>query len=227
MDVNKLVKGRPLDNMEFMQWFKAYWDQQARGRCMDDYDPVARRQQSKTGDFKTPGTSISSSSGGARPSATPAAAPAPRASSARAAAAAPARKPSSGPAGSGGGGGASKGGGGVAPAGGGGGHARKASSVGGGVVKLKASAVSEARAEDLERKLDDLQVSSRDLTAQLEAAERERDFYFDKLRDIEILCQLPELGRIEILRSIEKILYATDPAEAKDTIVQVQLQYAQ
>lgn len=42
VDVNKLVKGRPLDNMEFMQWLKFYFE--GRLGCQDlDYDPVGRR----------------------------------------------------------------------------------------------------------------------------------------------------------------------------------------
>ena len=42
VDVNKLVKGRPLDNMEFMQWLKFYFE--GRMGCQNlDYDPVGRR----------------------------------------------------------------------------------------------------------------------------------------------------------------------------------------
>ena len=50
VDVAKLVKARPLDNMEFMQWFKAYYDSHAP--AISDYDPWARRATSKTGDMK-------------------------------------------------------------------------------------------------------------------------------------------------------------------------------
>jgi RP/EB family microtubule-associated protein len=50
IEVTKLVKARPLDNIEFMQWFKAYFD--SHSPALRNYDPVARRSQSKTGDVK-------------------------------------------------------------------------------------------------------------------------------------------------------------------------------
>jgi hypothetical protein len=48
------------------------------------------------------------------------------------------------------------------------------------------------------------------LKLKVETAERERDFYFEKLRDIEILCQAPELQEIPAIRIVERILYAAD-----------------
>lgn len=52
VDVQKLIKARPLDNMEFMQWFKRYFDDHTGGGDILDYDPVQRRAASKTGDLK-------------------------------------------------------------------------------------------------------------------------------------------------------------------------------
>ena len=48
VEVNRLIKARPLDNMEFMQWFKAYWDSH-NGDRIDTYDASGRRAASKTG----------------------------------------------------------------------------------------------------------------------------------------------------------------------------------
>ncbi|KAJ7824144.1 hypothetical protein B0H13DRAFT_2291060 [Mycena leptocephala] len=57
----------------------------------------------------------------------------------------------------------------------------------------------------------------RELTGQLEGLEKERDFYFEKLRDIEILAQqkteaLEAAGAAEdeTLKEIQKILYSTE-----------------
>lgn len=198
IDVNKLVKARPLDNMEFMQWFKCYFDQLSRGRDFSTYDPILRRQQSKTGDYKTPGVTLGSAAAAPR---APRSVAAPRAVARPPpkAAPVPASRPPA-----------------VAP------PPRRTGS-----QKLSCT-TSDAVAQiaELEKQLEAANAAKEEAGGQLDNAERERDFYFDKLRDIEILCQLPELAHVEVLRSIEKILYATDPAEAKDVIVQLQVQHA-
>lgn len=72
LEVAKLIKGRPLDNTEFMQWFKAYWDTTTGGQPIAEYDPVARRQLCKTGQPKGSGGALAAP---ARSVAAPAAAP--------------------------------------------------------------------------------------------------------------------------------------------------------
>ena len=44
VDVNKLIKGKYQDNLEFLQWMKGFFDRNYSGQ---DYDPVARRSGSK------------------------------------------------------------------------------------------------------------------------------------------------------------------------------------
>ena len=46
INMEKLIRGRYQDNMEFMQWFKAFYDLNATGV---DYDAVARRNKGKGG----------------------------------------------------------------------------------------------------------------------------------------------------------------------------------
>ncbi|MBA0824442.1 hypothetical protein Goarm_021115, partial [Gossypium armourianum] len=49
-----------------------------------------------------------------------------------------------------------------------------------------------------------------ELKLSVDSLEKERDFYFAKLRDIEILCQTPEIEDSPIVAAIKRILYATD-----------------
>ncbi|CAI0549270.1 unnamed protein product [Linum tenue] len=52
-----------------------------------------------------------------------------------------------------------------------------------------------------------------DLKLSVDLLEKERDFYFAKLRDIEILCQIQELEELPVAVAIKKILYAADAKE--------------
>lgn len=56
-----------------------------------------------------------------------------------------------------------------------------------------------------------LQLSDMKLT--VDGLEKERDFYFSKLRDIEVLCQEHETEELPVIKQIMSILYATEVDE--------------
>ncbi|KAI0293857.1 calponin homology domain-containing protein [Multifurca ochricompacta] len=152
--VEKLVKCKMQDNLEFLQWMKRFWDTNYPGH---PYDPVARRRGQSTEAPATlaplaPRTTASSGSGGARS-------------------------------------------GGKTPIGG-----PRAGS---------ASAVNHEHVLGLQAQL-------KEMSAHLEGLEKERDFYFAKLRDIEILVQqqteklAEEEQEDKTLSEIQKILYSTE-----------------
>jgi len=155
--IEKLVKCKMQDNLEFLQWIKRFWDQNFQGH---GYDPVSRRRGAPT---DTPvtiaplapthrgGVGSSLSTGGSR---------------------AGGRTPISG-------------------------H-RSASTQPNEAIQA-------------------LQAQLKEMSTHMEGLEKERDFYFAKLRDIEILVQQelesPESGETkatDVLKEIQKILYSTE-----------------
>ncbi|XWS33561.1 hypothetical protein CRYUN_Cryun22dG0093800 [Craigia yunnanensis] len=161
IEVSKLVKGRPLDNLELMQWMKRYCDS-VNGGGLHNYNPVERREASKGG--KEVGKKSM-----------------PQQSSTKGSTAAP-RPPSS--------------------------HARRnsndvSSSVNPSNQSAKTSSKLSTSMAAYDEKITELKLS-------VDSLENERDFYFAKLRDIEILCQTPEIEDSPIVAAIKRILYATD-----------------
>lgn len=161
IEVNRLVKGRPLDNLEFLQWLKRYCDSVNGGIMNENYNPVERRiKGGKDKNLKSlrsskslqSNTTNNTGSGELSPNRT------------------------SGP---------------------------KMSRSSGGSDGANSSVEIQA----LSKQVTDLKLS-------VDLLEKERDFYFSKLRDIEILCQTSELENEPISVAIKKILYAADAKES-------------
>ncbi|KAG8871014.1 hypothetical protein FRB98_001120, partial [Tulasnella sp. 332] len=161
--VDKLVKCKMQDNLEFLQWIRRFWDQNSPG---GEYDAVGRRKGAAT---DTPHTI---------------APVAPRVRSAASSGSGGLTAPS----------GAARTGGGKTPTGG----PRAGSGLGGGAANAK------------------LQEELKQVKEDVDALEMERNFYFNKLRDIEILVQnqmevLETEGKTDdVLNSIQAILYKTE-----------------
>eukprot|EP00879_Flechtneria_rotunda_P009119 GHRR01009547.1.p1 GENE.GHRR01009547.1~~GHRR01009547.1.p1 ORF type:complete len:298 (+),score=146.71 GHRR01009547.1:491-1384(+) len=188
-EVSKLIKGRPLDNIEFMQWFKAYWDTATQGQHIADYDPVARRQLCKTG-----GTKGSGSTAAAPASRTNSTTAAPGALQQRRigglyAAKAPApAAPAPAPARSG--------------------SKKKLIGANGG-SSGRASITSDS--DTIER----LQEEASSWRSSAETATKEKDFYYSKLRAIELLCNTVGVTGTPVAKAVEDILYAATQEEGE------------
>ncbi|KAI3521046.1 hypothetical protein L1887_10504 [Cichorium endivia] len=156
IEVSKLVKGRPLDNLEFMQWMKRYCDS-VSGGGHHNYNPAERRETCKGGNNVSKKSAPTQSTRGSTaapkthtsrrgdPPSSHSTAPPPKTA-----------KPSSTP----------------------------------------------------NVTVYDQQITELKLT--MDSLEKERDFYFAKLRDIEILCQSPNISNLPIIAAIQRILYAAE-----------------
>ncbi|CAI8596344.1 unnamed protein product [Vicia faba] len=162
IEVSRLIKGRPLDNLEFLQWLKRYCDSINGGIMNENYNPVERRVKGgkdrnhkglRSSKSLQSYTTNNSGSGDAL-----------------------SLNRTSGPK-----------------------HSRSSGGSDG--------ANSSAEIQALSKQVTDLKLS-------MDLLEKERDFYFSKLRDIEILCQASELENEPISVAIKKILYAADAKES-------------
>lgn len=156
IEVSKLVKGRPLDNLEFMQWMKRYCDSISGGN-QQNYNPAERRESCKGGNTVSKKSAPSQSTRGST------AAPKPH----------PTRR----------------------------GDPPSAHSTAPPVKTAKPSSTPNVSVYDQ-------QITELKLT--MDSLEKERDFYFAKLRDIEILCQSPNISNLPIVDAIQRILYAAE-----------------
>lgn len=163
IEVNKLVKGRPLDNLEFLQWLKRYCDSINGGLMNENYDPLERR--AKGGKEKYPkGSQKNSKSLQTK-------------------------------------------------------NPLNSASCNGvssnrisGTKQGKSGA--EPSAADASLEIRRLTTELTDLKLSVDVLEKERDFYFTKLRDIELLCQTPQLENLPMAVAVKKILYAADEKDS-------------
>ncbi|XP_053100852.1 microtubule-associated protein RP/EB family member 1 isoform X1 [Hemicordylus capensis] len=184
--VDRLVKGKFQDNFEFVQWFKKFFDANYDGK---DYDPVAARQGQETTVapalvapvLNKPKKTLGS--GGTDNSYVRAS----ELKAGRANSTASLKKTAM-----------------IAPT-------RPmvaqrtvvANKTGPGMVKKAPGGIGEDESAELIQQINVLKLTVEDL-------EKERDFYFGKLRNIELICQENEGESDPVLQRIVEILYATD-----------------
>lgn len=163
LEVNRLVKGRPLDNLEFLQWLKRYCDSINGGIMNENYNPVERRckggkeRNAKGSNKVTKSLHVNNVANVGSTDCT--------------------------------------------------GNKLTGLKQGKAGVAVSDGGYSASYVQGLTEQMTGLKVS-------VEHLEKERDFYFAKLRDIEILCQDPELETLPVAAAIKKILYAADAKES-------------
>lgn len=180
--VEKLVKGRFQDNFEFVQWFKKFYDANYDGR---EYDALGSRG----------GDSLGPVSGSGAAAATKRLVQPVKAPAARPVAATPKATPIAKTAS-------------PAP------HAAKLAPARVAASQPKVASSTKAGSSHGSReslgRVEELTTQLNELTVTVEGLEKERDFYFGKLRDIEVLCQEHEAEELQVVKQILDILYATE-----------------
>merc|ERR1712028_88351 len=176
-----LMRGKPLDNLEFIQWLKHYCTNVSSGEgyCgqaeREKYFPNLGKKDKRwagSGKSSSAGAGVSESAAPSRPAA---------------------RKP--------------------APA-------KKAPVRAASRADSAASNASAAQVTTLKEEVSTANQLNEDLQLNVDALEKERDFYFGKLREIELLCQEREDDDVGeplagLVGAIKEIMYATDDADGE------------
>ncbi|KAI1902003.1 hypothetical protein AGOR_G00040240 [Albula goreensis] len=170
--VEKLVKGRFQDNLDFIQWFKKFFDANYDGK---EYNPVQARQGQDAIPPPDPGEQIFN-----LPKKSHHAASSPTAGATKSSSAAKPSTPSSRPS-----------------------SAKK-------IPTPSAPAKGE---KELEAQVTQLNDQVNTLKLALEGVEKERDFYFGKLREIELLCQEQGQDSAQFVQQLMEVLYSTEEQE--------------
>ena len=175
IEVTRLIGGRYMDNLEFMQWFKRFFEMSVTD--LSDYDPKAQRSKGKGAASLKPAATKAGTKSAATRVATKIVQKENKEPAPKTAPAATMRTKSSPQ---------------IPP-------------------KAESSAENDKIVTELKASNLVLTQSVEHLKGEIAGLEKERDFYFEKLRDVEILLQeLEDSGQgNETITSIFKILYAT------------------
>ncbi|TMW69247.1 hypothetical protein Poli38472_001403 [Pythium oligandrum] len=191
IEVDRLIRGKYQDNLEFMQWFKRFYELNASGA---PYDALAIREKGKGGAQYTAKFGGSGGGGASAPSPTPAMRKKPVSAGTvgtRPAARTTTTKPPGAP------------------------TSMAASRTSAAAAR---GGVSSAPSPQQQREIEELTATNERLTNEVgelnvvvEGLEKERDFYFLKLRQIEETLQTVEDAESnELVQMLFKILYAAD-----------------
>ena len=197
IEVEKLCKARPLDNLEFLQWMKRYFDVTV-GEATEGYDPVQRRMGCKGGGAQT---SVSISTTTTSTSSSSVAVCSKKHQTTTTVAKRQQNQQ----------------------------HGRDIDSTITSITTTKHSNQNsyDTLAHNNNRKNAEVAAAAAaamredlaSLRLEVEKAEREREFYFEKLQDIEFICQRPEFENEVLAKCIEKILYLTEGKPSVEDII--------
>jgi len=60
----------------------------------------------------------------------------------------------------------------------------------------------------------------------IDLMDKEKSFYYSKLRDIELFCQTPVICDIPVMKRVEAILYSATSEEGRKKLIDAQIEFS-